>query len=177
MKRKKTPTSFPSNNPNRPLKEIEMKRFAFLVLFLALTGLTAGCAGGLKYSKGVNALGEKLYLGSAEIESTDAFKNYSRSPKGEADKQRYLFERLKAAEGFEFYHDGSWYNALEAYRGGMWLMSHRYKKGFPTRDFIKQHIERSDAGNLHLVRYPDGSLQIGSYILYNELDLLEEKTA
>lgn len=154
-----------------------MNRSVFLALFLILTSLSSGCAGGLKYSKGVNALGEKLYMGTADIESTVAFENYSRSPQGEADKQRYLFERLKSAEGFEFYHDGSWYNALEAYRGGMWLMRHRYKKDFPTRDFIKQHVERSDAGNLHLVKYPDGSLQIGSYILYNELDLLESKTA
>lgn len=153
-----------------------MKHPLFFVIFLTLAGLAAGCAGGMQYSKGVNTQGEKLYIGTKDIESTEAFKSYARSPKGEADKQRYLFERLKNAEGFEFYHDGSWYNALEAYRGGMWLMRNRYKKGFPTRDFIKQHVERSDAGNLHLVKYPDGSMQIGSYILYNELDLLEAKT-
>ena len=144
---------------------------SLLALFLILIG----CTGGFKYSKGLNAQGEKLYLGTTDIENTDAFKSYSRSPQGEADKQRYLFERLKNTHGFEFYHDGSWYNALEVYRGGMWLMSQRYKKGALTRDFIKRHVERSDAGNLHLIKYPDGSQQIGSYILYNELDLLENK--
>ena len=150
-----------------------MKLSIFFVVFMALAGLTSGCAGGPQYNKGINPQGEKLYLGSTNIEESESFKNYLRSPQGEADKQRYLFERLKNAKEFEFFHDGSWYNALESYRGGMWLMRNRYKKGFPTRDFIKQYVERSDAGNLHLVKYPDGSLQIGSYILYNELDLLE----
>lgn len=123
----------------------------------------------------VNAQGEKVYLGPKDIENSQAFKNYLRSPRGEADKQRYLFERLKGAADLSFYHDGDWYNALEAYRGGMWLMRERYKKGQLTRDFIKKYVERSDAGNLHLVKYPDGSKQVGSYVLYNELDLLEEK--
>lgn len=153
-----------------------MKSFFIFAFILTFSGLSAGCAAGIKYSKGVNAQGEKLYIGTTDIENTEAFKSYGRSPQGEGDKQRYLFERLKNAEGFEFYHDGSWYNAQEAYRGGMWLMRNRYKKEVSTRDFIKQEVERSDAGNLHLVKYPDGSLQIGSYILYNELDLLESKT-
>ena len=150
-----------------------MKRFVLFVSFLALAGLTTGFK--QQNNKGVTAQGEKLYLGSTHIETSDAFKNYARSPQGEADKQRYLFERLKNAKHLEFYHDGGWYNSLEAFRGGMWLMRNRYKKGFPTRDFIKQYVERSEAGNLHLAKYPDGSKQIGSYILYNELDLLESK--
>ena len=143
----------------------------FWVLILLFT---AGCA---HESQGVDAQGHKLYLGPSQIENTEAFKNYLRSPGGETDKQRYLFERLKAAKDLSFYHDGSWYNSIEAYRGGMWLMRERYKKGQPTRTFIKTNVERSDSGNLHLVKYPDGSQQMGSYILYNELDLLEEKSA
>lgn len=150
-----------------------MKRVILFASLLILAGLTTGFK--QQYNKGVNAKGEKMYLGTADIESSDAFKNYKRSPQGEADKQRYLFERLKNAKHLEFYHDGGWYNSLEAFRGGMWLMRNRYKKGFPTRDFIKQYVERSEAGNLHLAKYPDGSSQIGSYILYNELDLLESK--
>ena len=150
-----------------------MKRAIVFLSFLILAGLTTGFA--TQYNKGVTEKGEKLYLGPTDIEDSLAFKNYARSPQGEADKQRYLFERLKDAKHLEFYHDGGWYNSLEAYRGGMWLMRNRYKKGFPTRDFIKQYVERSEEGNLHLAKYPDGSKQIGSYILYNELDLLENK--
>ncbi len=150
-----------------------IKKSRFLFVAAVTTTLLAGCATGGGPQKGVNAAGEKVYLGSTNIQGTEAFKNYLNSPQGETDKQRYLFERLKAAKDLEFYHDGSWYAATEAFRGGMWLMRERYKKGQLTRDFIKKYVERSDEGNLHLAKYPDGSVQIGSYILYNELDLLE----
>ncbi len=154
-----------------------MKKFSgvFFLIFI-LSTLMPGCASGPSFNKGLNAAGEKVYLGTSAIESTEAYKNFLNSPQGETDKQRYLFERLKNARDLEFFHDGSWYNSIEAYRGGMWLMREKYKKGQLTRDFIKQYVERSDAGNLHLAKYPDGSTQIGSYILYNELDLLESKT-
>ncbi len=151
-----------------------MKRAFLFMFFLVLAGMTAGFK--QQDNKGINSKGEKMYLGSTDIETSEAFKNYKRSPHGEADKQRYLFERLKNAKHLEYYHDGSWYNSIEAYRGGMWLMRNRYKKDFPTRDFIKQYVERSEEGNLHLAKYPDGSTQIGSYVLYNELDLLELKS-
>ena len=143
-----------------------------LLCALILTASLAGCAGS-KYYKGLLPDGQKAYLGPVPIENSDAYKEFLTSPKTEVDKQRYLFARLKASENLQFYHDGNWYNAVEAYRGGMWLMRNRYKKGQDTREFIRKYIERSDAGNLHLVKYPDDSLQIGSYVLYNELDALE----
>lgn len=146
---------------------------SFFSIFLLAAA--AGCASTGGAGKGLNAQGEKVYLGSTDIQESEAFKSYMRSPKGETDKQKYLFERLKAAKDMQYFHDGSWYGPVEAYRGGMWLMRQRYKKGQPTREFIKENVERSDAGNLHLAKYPDGSTQIGSYILYNELDLLESK--
>lgn len=98
--------------------------------------------------------------------------------RSEVSEQGYLFQRLKSASELQFFHNGSWYSALEAYRGGMWLMRKRYLKGQDTRDFIRKYVEKAeDTGKLHLVKYPDGSVHIGSYVLYNELDLLEETIA
>ena len=132
----------------------------------------AGCA--TSYLKGVSPEGKRTYLGPVPIENTEAFKNYVQSAHSDVDKQRYLFQRLKDSKDLSFYHDGSWYNAIEAYRGGMWLMRNRYQKGQDSREFIRKYVERSeDTGKFHLVKYPDGSVHIGSYILLNELDLLE----
>ncbi|HLD50319.1 MAG TPA: hypothetical protein VJC08_03900 [bacterium] len=140
---------------------------SFLILAFA-----AGCAA--SYSEGVNAQGEKVYLGSVPIQKSEAYQTYLSSKHTAVDKQRYLFQRLRAADDLQFFHNGSWYSALDAYRGGMWLMREKYKAGQDTREFIKKYVERSeDTGQLHLAKYPDGSLQVGSYILFNELDLLE----
>ena len=140
----------------------------FLFLFLM-----AGCAT-QSYLKGVTPGGEKVYLGTTDIQSTEAYQKFQQSAHSEVDKQQYLFARLKASEGLEFFHDGTWYDKIAAYRGGLWLMRHRYKKGQDTRAFIKKYIEYSEAGKLHLARYPDGTIQLGGAVLYNELDLLEE---
>lgn len=133
----------------------------------------SGC-GGDAYLKGVSPSGEKVYLGPAQIEDTEEFRTYLVSPRSEVDKQRFIFTRLKNAKDLQFLHDGAWYNSLQAYRGGMWLMRNRYQKGQDTNAFIRKYVERSAAGNPHLVKYPDGSIHLGSAIVYNELDLLEE---
>ena len=143
----------------------------FSVFFLLI--LAAGCHAA--YLNGVKPNGEKVYLGPVPIQDMEPYKTYLQSKHTEVDKQRYLFQRLKAADHLQYFHNGSWYNALEAYRGGMWLMREKYKEGQDSRAFIKKYVEKSeDTNQLHLVKYPDGSLQVGSYILYNELDLLEE---
>jgi len=138
----------------------------------ALCLLATGCATPLK---GLTAEGKKVYLGSVSIQDTMPYHSYRNSTRTEVAKQTYLFQRLKSASDLEFYHNGSWYNSLQAYRGGMWLMRKHYKKDQDTRTFIREYVERSeDSGKPHLVRYPDSSVHIGSYVLYNELDLLEE---
>lgn len=147
-----------------------MKKAWSVLLILVLI---SGCATE-PYLKG-QLNGQKVYLGPVPIENTESYKTYIHSAHTEADKQRYLFQRLKDATELSFYHDGSWYNSLLAYRGGMWLMRKRYTKDQTTRDFIKKYVERSeDTGEYHLAKFPDGSLHIGSYLLYNELDLLEQ---
>ncbi len=152
------------------------KNLLRLTGFLLLTSAAAGCAS--HYLKGVTSGGQKVYLAAVPIESTAPYQEYLHGRHTELDKQHYLFQRLKDSQNLEFYHDGSWYPVLEAYRGGMWLMRNRYQKGQDTRTFIRKYVERSeDTGQLHLVRYPDGTTQIGSYILLNELDLLEETAA
>ncbi len=143
------------------------------LLPILFTILLTGCAS--PYLKGVTPAGEKVYLGPVSIEKTEAYRNYLHSRHTEVDKQRYLFARLKSATHLQYHRDGHWYTALEAYRGGMWLMRNRYKEGQDSREFIRKYIERSEQTNqYHLVQYPDGSVHIGSCILYNELDLLEE---
>ncbi|MSR77938.1 MAG: hypothetical protein EXS63_06925 [Candidatus Omnitrophica bacterium] len=144
-------------------------------MVLLLLSLSAGCAGE-KYFNGVGPNGQKIYLGPVPIEKTEAYQAYTHSSRTEADKQRYLFQRLKSAVNLSFYHDGNWYNSVQAYRGGMWLMRKRYLKGQATRDFIHKYVERSEeTGEFHLAKFPDGSIHIASYLLYNELDLLEDK--
>lgn len=142
-------------------------------LFVFMILLATGCAA-QGYRKGFAPDGQRVYLGSTDLEQTKAFQTFLKSPRAETDRQHYLFDRLMESEGLEFFHDGAWYGKIEAYRGGMWLMRHRYQKGQETRDFIKKNIYRSDKGNVHLVKYPDGSIQEGASILYNELTLLEE---
>lgn len=147
------------------------KKWNLPALFLTLI-LAAGCAASV--AQGVNTQGQKVYLGPVPIEKTEAYQAYLTSKHTDVDKQRYLFQRLKAAEDLQFFHNGSWYSSIDAYRGGMWLMREKYKAGQNTREFIKKYVERSeDTGQLHLAKYPDGSVQMGSYVLFNELDLLE----
>jgi len=147
-----------------------------LITLTILLGLN-GCAT-TKALDGVDTTGKKVYLGEVAIENTTAFKAYLQSPKTEVNKQQYLFQRLKdAPKDLEYFHDGNWYGWIEAYRGGMWLIRNRYQKDQDTRTFLKKHVWKSDANNVHLVRFPDGSMQVGYFILLNELDLLEEKAA
>ena len=154
-----------------------LKKFNFSVLALLATFimLSNGCATS-NYLKGMTPTGEKVYLGVVPIENTGAYKSYQQSPKTDVNKQQYLFQRLKdAPKDLEYYHDGNWYSWLEAYRGGMWLIRNRYQKGQDTRQFLKKYVLRSETSNqLHLVRFPDGSIQIGYDILINELELLEK---
>ena len=148
------------------------KQIGLLSLALGF-GILTGCAA--HTLKGIDPQGRKVYLGPLPIEKTEAYQNYVKSARTDVDRQRYLFERLKSSEGLEFFHDGSWYNSVQAYRGGMWLMRNRYKKGQDTREFIMKYIDRSEtSGKLRVIKYPDGTLQQGSAVLLNELDLLED---
>jgi len=143
-----------------------------LLFSLSLTG----CAGNALL-RGVNRDGQKVYLGPVPVENTEAFQTYLHSERTDVDQQRYLFQRLKDATDLEFLHDGNWYNGLQAYRGGMWLMRNRYEKGQDARQFIRRNVAFSDQGKPHVVKYPDGSLQDGASVLINELDLLEESAS
>jgi hypothetical protein len=149
--------------------------FPFLYLFATFLIISSGNAYSANYLKGVDSEGKKVYLGPTPIEETAAFKTYAQSSRSAVHEQQYLFQRLKdAPKNLEYFHDGNWYNWLETYRGGMWLIRNRYKKGQDTRKFLEKYVWRSEAGKLHLVRYPDGSIQVGYFLLMNELDLLEE---
>lgn len=150
------------------------KKFYPLLLSCSLLFILSGCATSSAL-KGMNSVGQKVYLGETPVKDTAAFTTYLQSPKTEVNKQQYLFQRLKdAPKDLEYFHDGNWYGWVEAYRGGMWLMRNRYQKDQDTRTFLKKHVWRSDANQEHLIRYPDGSIQVGYYVLLNELDLLEQ---
>lgn len=156
------------------MKKVLISR-SFYLLLGVLVFLGQGCAASSQYLKGVSPEGQKVYIGPTDIENTEAFQTYLRSPQAEASKQQYLFQRLKdASKDIQYYHDGVWYNWLETYRAGMWLVRNKYQKGQDTREFLKRYVWRSEAGKLHLVKFPDESVHIGYFILLNELDLLEE---
>jgi len=144
-----------------------------LILPITLILILGGCATHLL--KGLTPEGAKVYVGVVPIHNTEAYQVYAKSQKSEVNRIHYLMSRLKETKDLEYYRDGSYYNWLEAYRGGMWLMRNRYKKDQNARTFIRNHVWRSEAtGEPHLVRFPDGSLHIAYYILMNELDLLEK---
>ena len=147
----------------------------YIFCALLITGFLAGCA--TPFGTGLTPEGQKVYLGRVPIENTPEYEEYLASKGTEVAKQTYIFQRLKSAKHLEFGYDGSWYNYLEAYRGGMWLIRNRYQKGQDAREFIYKNVEcekGSSTGKPPLVKYPDGSIHIGAYVLYNELDLLEE---
>jgi len=148
---------------------------SFLTLIL-VAGLTA-CAT-TSYLKGVDSKGSKVYLGNAPTVETESYKTFIQSQRGPVQEQQYFFQRLKEApKDLQYYHDGNWYGWVEAYRGGMWLVRNRYEKGQDTRTFLKKYVLRSEGKKeLHLIKYPDGSVQIAYDVLLNELDWLEEKT-
>lgn len=152
------------------------KIFLRFVSLFCMTLLLGACATSSPYLKGVHPDGSKVYLGPLPIEETDAFKTFMQSDQGPVQEQQYLFQRLKEADqSLKYYHDGNWYSWLEAYRGGNWLVRNRYQKGQDTRTFLKKYVLRSeDKKELHLIKYPDGSIQIGYDVLMNELDLLEK---
>lgn len=143
--------------------------------FVFVAGLTA-CAT-TSYLKGVDPEGNKVYLGSAPTMDTESYKTFAQSQRGPVQEQQYFFQRLKEApKDLQYYHDGNWYSWVEAYRGGMWLVRNRYEKGQDTRTFLKKYVLRSEGKKeLHLIKYPDGSVQIAYDVLLNELDWLEEK--
>lgn len=158
-----------------------MKRFFSLTLCAAILGLsvlTSGCASSVL--KGIDPAGKKVYLGPVPLEGTEAFQAFLVSPRSEVDKQNYMFKRLKTdeAQKLSYFHDGTWYSWLEAYRGGNWLIRNRYKKGQDARTFVKDHVWRSEStGKPHLIKYPDGTIQEAYYVLLNELDLLDAAVA
>ena len=163
------------NDRMRTMKLRPIKLISLISLVICL--FVSGCAA-TPPLKGMTPDGQKVYLGPVPIENTKSYQDYLLEPDTEVSKQHYLFQRLLNAKDLEFYHNGSWYNSLEAYRGGMWLISKRYQKGQDARTFIHKYVERAeDTGEYHLVKYPDGSVHVGSYVLYNELDLLEEASS
>lgn len=144
-----------------------------LIMSAALMLSVSSCAA--PPLKGLTPEGIKVYAGVVPIQGTEAYQTYVKSAKSEVNKIHYLMQRLKEAKDLEYLRDGSRHNWLEAYRGGMWLMRNRYKKGQDARMFIRKHVWRSEAtGKPYLVRFPDGSVHTSYYILLNELDLLEE---
>lgn len=151
-------------------------QLTFIFTLAALLFLNNNTVIAANYLEGVDEKGNKVYLGPTPIENTAAFKTYAQSSKSAVHEQQYLFQRLKdAPKDLEYFHDGNWYNWLQTYRGGMWLIRNRYKKGQDTREFLKKYVWRSEeTRKLHLVKFPDGSIQVGYFLLLNELDLLEE---
>ena len=154
-----------------------MKRLFLFILLPLLPLITTGCAAS-HYLKGMQPNGEKAYIGSVPIDNDEAFQTYLKTSRSEVDKVNYLFKRVTSAKDLTYYHDDNTYTWLEAYRGGMWLLRNRYKGGMDARTFIRDHVWFSEtSGKPHLVEFPDRTIQIGYYVLMNELELLEQTAA
>ena len=154
------------------------KIYAFL--FLTILGsfwlIHFGCA--TPYLKGVTPQGEKVYLGFLPIRETEAYQSFLLSSKSEAAKLNYLLDRIKEAKNLIYYHAGSRYSWLEAYRGGAWVVRHHYEKGEDAKSFIhKETLLYERSGKPNAIQFPDGSIHIVYFVLLNELDSLEEAIA
>lgn len=149
------------------------KRPIFLLLYLAfLPLLITSCASTV--FNGVNANGDPVYLNSVDIRTTPAFQKYSLNSQSEAGKILFIMSRIKDSQDLSYFHEGSWYNSLQAYRGGMWLFRNRYQDDQKAADFLREQVRLSErSGQRHLIKYPDGTLQDGYYVLLNELARLE----
>lgn len=149
-----------------------MKRNLWMFATLFGTFLIAGCVSAPL--KGITPDGQKVYLGTTDIQGTDLYKTYAAGDRSEADKLVYLMGRIRRSQGLTFHHDGNWYDPPEAYRGSMWMLRKEFEKGETARHFIDTHVARErGSGDPHLVKFPDGSIHIGYYVLQNELELLE----
>jgi hypothetical protein len=156
----------------RPKTVLKKPRRILVPLAILFFIFASGCA--TPYLKGITSKGNKVYLGSLSVQDSEAYQAFINTQASEIDRIHYLMKRLRENKDLEYYHDGAYYNWLEAYRGGMWLMRNRYKKDLDALSFIRDYVWRSETtGDPHLVRYPDGSVHVGYYILLNELNLLE----
>ena len=109
-----------------------------IVVFLFAQLLTAGCATTPYYLKGVTPDGRKVYLGPVPIQNIEAYQAFLHSSKSERAKLDYLLQRIKEAQGVEFYHGGERYNWTEAYEGARWVVEHHFEKGQNSHSFIKK---------------------------------------
>ena len=150
------------------------KRCLFVVLVLSVQLFYLGCAT-TPYLSGVAPDGRKVYLGPVPIQNIEAYQAFLHSSKSERAKLDYLLQRIKEAQGVEFYHGGERYNWTEAYEGARWIVEHHFEKGQNSHSFIKKEaLFEQEPGKPNAVKFPDGSLHLDYYILANELDLLEE---
>lgn len=161
-----------------PKRTLSVPYLFMLICVGVISAALSGC--GSSVMKGVDKSGKKVYLGPVPIENTDAYKQYLQSARTDVDKQNYIFQRLRTPEAqkLSYWHDGSWYTWLEAYRGGQWLIRNRYQKGQDAKTFLQKHVRYSeDTGKPHLVKYPDGTVQEAYFVLLNELELLDDTLA
>lgn len=134
-----------------------------------------GCAATPRYLKGVGYEGQKVYLGTLPIETTEAYQMFLDSSRSEAAKLDYLLQRIKTAQDLVYLHEGSPYNWLEAYRAGAWILRHHYERGEDARTFIRKEVWLYQTpGKPNAIKFPEGSIHLVYYVLLNELDLLEE---
>lgn len=154
-----------------------MKKLILPVLFIFILPLfLVSCAS--PYLKGMSEGGEKVYLNTDAIEKTKAFSLYLKSDQDERAKIVYLFRRILKSDQLNYYHDDNLYSAQDTYKAGLWLLDNRYEEGQSAREFAKDQVLVDEAsGKPNYVKLPDGTIHIGYYLLINELDLLEEKTA
>jgi len=156
-----------------------MRNFFRVLSWTAVLGTTvflSGCHS--LYLKGKTPDGSPVYLGTLPLENSDAYRGYLKTPRSEQDKILFLIRRIPEAKNLEYYRDGTLYSWQKVYDAGMWLFKNKYEVGQNARQFLQTTMWRSEStGAPNLIRYPDGTLQVGYFVLLNELDLLENISA
>jgi len=146
--------------------------FLFVVSFLSFSCSTT------PYLQGITPEGEKVYIGPTPLQGTEPYQMFLSTSRSEIDKLNYLFKRFLSAKDYGFYRDNIRYSWIEAFRGGHGLLRERYQEGMDARAFIHEHVSYSESsGRPYAIEFPDGSRHLGSFVLINELDLLDATIA
>ena len=105
-------------------------------------------------------------------QQSQAYQQFVKQPKSELSKLIYLLNRLKGATG-EVIYDGHHYEAGEAVRITKDYLLKNYHK--ETADYwIKRYCYKSEAGQVILVKAPDGESRPVSDVVLEELTVLEK---
>ena len=107
------------------------------------------------------------------LQESDAYKQYSKRPKGELSKLIYLMDRFRGTD-FKVIYDDFAYDSNRALKFSKQYISDHYKNE-PAENWVKLNSYRSRPGNkIIYLKYPDGKSRPLKDALIEELHLLQQ---